>query len=32
MLAMPLGIAVLRALHRIPSHASLTAHFNDSVD
>ncbi len=26
------GIAVLRALHRIPSRVSLTAHFNDSVD
>jgi len=32
MLAMPMGIAVLCALHRIPSHGSFTAHSNDSVD
>jgi hypothetical protein len=32
MLAMPMGIAVLCALHRIPSRAALTAHFNDSAD
>jgi hypothetical protein len=31
MLAMPMGIAVLCALHRIPSRAALTAHFNDSA-
>ncbi len=32
MLAMPLGIAVLCVLHRIPSLAVLGWHFNDSVD
>ncbi len=32
MLAMPVGIAVLCALHRIPSRVSLSAHFNDSAD
>ncbi len=31
-LAMPLGIAALRALHRFPSRASLTAHSHDSAD
>jgi len=32
MLAMPSGIAALCASHRIPSHASLGWHFNDSAD
>jgi hypothetical protein len=32
MLAMPMGIAVRCALHRIPSRVSLTAHSNDSAD
>ena len=32
LLAMPMGIAALCALHRIPSRASLTVHFNDSAD
>src|SRR3954467_6694349 len=32
MLAMPLGIAALCALHRTASHVSLGAHFNLSVD
>ena len=32
LLAIPMGIAALCALHRIPSHGALTAHFNDSAD